>query len=101
MYVFALKKHNINFIDSRTTADTKVPKVMQNYGLEYVARDVFLDHEADKEYIKNQIKTAVKLAKSHGSAIAIGHPHANTILALRESKQLLKEVDLVYVNKLY
>ena len=99
--VFALKKHNINFIDSRTTADTTVPKVMQNYGLEYVARDVFLDHEADKEYIKNQIKTAVKLAKSHGSAIAIGHPHANTILALRESKALLREVDLVYVNKLY
>lgn len=99
--IFALKEHRINFIDSRTTAKTMVPKVMKNYGFEYVARDVFLDHESDKESIKKQIKLAIKLAKSHGSAIAIGHPHANTIAALQESKYLFKDVDLVFVDKLY
>ncbi|MBD3823113.1 MAG: divergent polysaccharide deacetylase family protein [Epsilonproteobacteria bacterium] len=98
---FALKHHGIHFIDSRTTAQTKVPKVAKNYGLEYVARDVFLDHENDKEYIKKQIKKAVSVAKTHGSAIAIGHPHANTILALNESKKILKDVELVYVNSIY
>ncbi|PHS57278.1 MAG: hypothetical protein COB17_06710 [Sulfurimonas sp.] len=99
--VYALDKLNINFIDSRTTAKTKVPKVMKNYGYKYIARDVFLDNEMDKTYIKKQIKVAINTAKKHGTAIAIGHPHANTILALRESKKLFKDVELVLINGLY
>jgi polysaccharide deacetylase 2 family uncharacterized protein YibQ len=99
--IFALKNEHINFVDSRTTAETQAEKVMHNFGLKYVARDVFLDHHMDKAYIKTQIKKAIKLAKTHGTAIAIGHPHANTIEALRESKRLFKDVDLVYINKLY
>jgi len=98
--IFALNTNNISFIDSRTTAETKAPKVLKNFGLNYVARDVFLDHHMDKPYIKKQIKKAIKIAQKHGNAIAIGHPHANTILALSESKELLKNVDLVYINYL-
>jgi len=98
--IYALNANNISFVDSRTTAQTKAPKVLKNFGLNYVARDVFLDHHMDKKYIKEQIKKAIKVAKKHGTAIAIGHPHANTILALNESKKLLKEVELVYINRL-
>ncbi|MDF1875227.1 divergent polysaccharide deacetylase family protein [Sulfurimonas sp. SAG-AH-194-I05] len=99
--VVALKKNYISFIDSRTTAKTKVPTVMKNFGYKYVARDVFLDHHMDKPYILKQIKEAIRIAKSEGLAIAIGHPHANTILALHESKKLFKDVDLVFINKIY
>ena len=98
--IYALNSNNISFVDSRTTAETKAPKVLKNFGMNYVARDVFLDHHMDKKYIKEQIKKAIKVAKQHGTAIAIGHPHANTILALNESKKLLKEVELVYINRL-
>lgn len=98
--IFALKSNGIYFIDSRTTADTKAPKVMKNFGLKYMARDVFLDHDMDKRAVKKQIKRAVALAKEYGSAIAIGHPHVNTILALNESKMLFKDVDLVYISEL-
>ena len=99
--IYALVKHKIHFIDSRTTAKTQAPKVMKNFGLEYVARDVFLDHHMDKAYVLKQIKQAVKVAKLHGTAIAIGHPHPNTLQALQESKKILQEVDLVLVNRLY
>ncbi len=99
--IYALNKQGISFIDSRTTAQTKVPKVMKNYGYKYVARDVFLDHHMEKEYVKKQIIEAINSAKKHGTAIAIGHPHANTILALKESKDLFKDVELVLVNGLY
>ena len=99
--IYALKKEDINFIDSRTIASTKVPNVMKNYGKKYMARDVFLDHEMDKAYIKKQIKQAVKIAKLHGTAIAIGHPHVNTIMALRESKKMFKDVELVLIDRLY
>ncbi len=96
-----LNENHINFIDSRTTADTKVPKVMKNFDLKYVSRDVFLDHQLDKLYIKKQIKKAIKIAKAHGTAIAIGHPHVNTLLAIDESKKLFEDVELVLINKLY
>jgi polysaccharide deacetylase 2 family uncharacterized protein YibQ len=97
----AFKQYGIHFIDSRTTAKTKAPRVAKNFGLPYVARDVFLDHHQEKAYVLKQIRQAIKVAKSHGSAIAIGHPHKNTLQALAESKELLqKEVELVLVKDL-
>ncbi len=98
--IFALKANKIHFVDSRTTAQTKAPKVLKNFGLKYVSRDVFLDHHMDKAYVLEQIKKAIKVAKNHGTAIAIGHPHKNTLQALYESKELLKDVELVYINRL-
>jgi len=98
--MFALNANHIHFIDSRTTAQTKVPKVMKNFGFKYMARDVFLDHHMDKAYVKKQIKEAIKVAKRRGTAIAIGHPHKNTLQALYESKKLLKDVDVVFINHL-
>ncbi len=98
--IFTLRQHHIRFIDSRTTAETKLPKVMQSYGSPYIARDVFLDHESNVSYIKKQIALAVKKAKKHGSAIAIGHPRKETLQALKESKALLKSVELVRIDAL-
>lgn len=98
--ISVLNSKRIHFIDSRTTAKTKAPKVLKNFGLKYIARDVFLDNKDDKKYIMNQIKKAIQIAKAHGTAIAIGHPHLNTILALNASKKMLKDVELVYINRL-
>ncbi|WP_297441290.1 divergent polysaccharide deacetylase family protein [Sulfurimonas sp.] len=99
--IFALNESNIRFIDSRTTAKTMAPRVLENFGLKYVARDVFLDHKMDKSYVKKQIKKAIAVAKRNGHAIAICHPHKNTLAALAESKALFKDVDLVQVNEVY
>jgi len=99
--IYALNANGIHFIDSRTTAKTMAPRVLKNFGFKYVARDVFLDHHMDKPYILKQIKKAVAVAKAHGEAIAIGHPHKNTLRALAESKELFKDVDLVQINKVY
>ena len=99
--ILALNSNNISFVDSRTTSKTQVPKVMKNFALKYVARDVFLDHHMDKAYVKGQIKQAIKIARAEGVAIAIGHPHKNTLAALRESKHLFKDLDLVLINKVY
>jgi len=98
--IFALNAHHIEFIDSRTIAQTKAPKVMKANGERYIGRDVFLDHTMNVEYVKKQIQEAVKVAKSKGYAVAIGHPHPNTLEALRESKELLSQVELVQINKI-
>ncbi len=95
-----LDKYGFYFIDSRTTPKTQVPRLMRELGRAYLARDIFLDNELNVAYIKRQIKKAVRRAKRKGFAIAIGHPHRATIQALRESKKVLKEVELIYVDEL-
>jgi polysaccharide deacetylase 2 family uncharacterized protein YibQ len=98
--ISAFEINHITFIDSRTTAKTKAPEVSKNFHIRYMSRDVFLDHHMDKPYILKQIKQAIKIAKRRGSAIAIGHPHKNTLKALYESKKLFNDIELVQVNKL-
>ncbi|WP_187648172.1 divergent polysaccharide deacetylase family protein [Nitrosophilus labii] len=98
--ITVLRKYGLKFIDSRTTALTKVEVVEKEFGEKYLARDVFLDNEQNIDYIKGQLKKAVKIAKKRGYAIAIGHPHPKTIEALRKSKDILKEVKLVYIDEL-
>ncbi len=95
-----LRQEGIVFVDSRTTAQTKVPAVSERYGLRYLGRDVFLDHQDGVENVKRQIAEAVDKAKKHGTAIAIGHPRPDTIQALIESKKLLGEVRLVGIDEI-
>jgi len=97
--ILALNREGIGFLDSRTTAQTKVPDVMASMGKPYIARDLFLDHEADVTYIEGQILKAIAKAKKHGSAIAIGHPRPETLQALKNSRKALRSVELVLVNK--
>ena len=98
--IFALRLENIGFIDSRTTAETKAEKVMKRYKMPYYTRDIFLDHEDDVDAIKKQIKKAVRIANKYGQCIAICHPHKATLQALKESKEVLKGVELVRIDKL-
>lgn len=98
--IFALRLEKIGFIDSRTTAETKAEEVMKRYKMPYQTRDIFLDHEDDVEAIKKQIKKAVRIANKYGKCIAICHPHKSTLQALKESTSLLKDVELVRIDKL-
>lgn len=95
-----LKKEGIQFVDSRTIGKTKVPDVTAALGMRYIGRDVFLDHQDGVRNVKRQIKEAVEKAKEHGTAIAIGHPRYDTIQALKESKVLLSEVQLVGIEQI-
>jgi polysaccharide deacetylase 2 family uncharacterized protein YibQ len=96
----ALKKYNFIFVDSRTTAKSVAKKYAIKYGMPYIVRNTFLDNERNFQYIQKQLKKAIRIAKRKGYAIAIGHPYSITIKVLRESKHLLKGVELIYINKL-
>ena len=97
----AMKEEGFAFIDSRTTAKSKVGRVAHRFGDDYVARDIFLDNVQSVPYIHTQLKKAVRLAKKNGYAIAIGHPHRVTMEALRRAKPLLKEVEVVYIDEIF
>ncbi|WP_041959772.1 divergent polysaccharide deacetylase family protein [Sulfurospirillum arsenophilum] len=95
-----MKENGLVFVDSRTVGNSKAPEITKKYDMFLYSRDVFLDNSLDKNLIRTQLREAVVKAKKHGYAIAIGHPHKNTLEVLRDSKDLLDGVDLVYLKDL-
>jgi len=97
----AVRDENLIFVDSKTTSPTKVYGAAKKYSMPYIARDVFLDHDGSKAAVRKQLKYAIELAKKRSYAIAIGHPHKNTIEVLQESAKLMQEVEVVYLKDLF
>jgi len=98
----ALRQRGLFFIDSRTTASTIAYDTARLYGVRAASRKVFLDDSLDKKAIQEQINLAVKDTEHDGQAIAIGHPHPETIATLREMLPRLKEhgIQLVFASEL-
>ena len=90
------------FLDSRTSEDSVAADVAAEYGIRNLSRDVFLDNERDETLIREQFFELVRLARAHGSALAIGHPFPETIAVLAELIPQLHRlgVDLVPVTRL-
>lgn len=96
-----LGEFGIEFVDSRTSADTAAPKLYKQASRPLLSRDVFLDNTPSVSYTTDQLKLAIKIAKKKGYAIAICHPHKSTFKALANAKHsLFKEVELVYIKDL-
>jgi polysaccharide deacetylase 2 family uncharacterized protein YibQ len=66
-------EHGLNFLDSRTTAETVVPAAALRLGITIGERDVFIDNEQDKTSMVRYIGEGLKRARQRGSAILIGH----------------------------
>ncbi len=96
-----LRKEGFIFVDSRTVGSTKVRKIAHSYGDAYVGRDIFIDNTHTISYIHKQLRQAVKIAKKKGYAVAIGHPHKTTMKALESTKDIFKDVELVYIDEVY
>lgn len=79
---------NIFYIDSVTTGHSVAALAARNRNVPYLRRDVFLDNSTLSEDIDAQFTELVRIAKRKGSAIAIGHPHPETINVL--SAKLVK-----------
>ncbi len=100
LYKVLIKNHLI-FVDSRTSSKSVAGEVAKKFHQKLLSRDVFLDDIQNKNYIRKQLKLAVKIAKKRGYAIAIGHPHSITMETLRNSTDLLKGVKMVYIKDIY
>jgi len=103
MQAIANRDEHLFFVDSRTTAKTVAEELAQSYHIPSIQRDVFLDDTAnDKNFVKQQIKQLIRIAKKQGYALAIGHPHKTTLLVLEQelSKLPEQEIKLVTVSEL-
>ncbi|MBP5855478.1 divergent polysaccharide deacetylase family protein [Marivibrio halodurans] len=80
----ALSDRGLFFLDSVTSARTTGYRLAEEMGVPFAVRDIFIDHTLDKATIRAQLEKAVETAKRQGHAVAIGHPHDETIDVLRD-----------------
>lgn len=97
-----LKKRELFFVDSRTTAETVAETVARELGVPVASRSVFLDNETEPDYIRGQIAALVETAKTTGGAIGICHFRGTTAAMLPETIRFLETngISLVHVSEL-
>ncbi len=94
---------NLFFVDSRTTVKSVALRIAKEHQIPSARRDVFLDDDPSPEAIASQFDKLIKIAKTTGSAIGIGHPYGNTIELLEKKLPDLLEregVQLVPVSQI-
>jgi polysaccharide deacetylase 2 family uncharacterized protein YibQ len=97
-----LKERHLFWLDSRTTAATRGTAAAHALGVPTIERDVFIDAEPGGEFARQQLRRLLETARLRGTAVGIGHPHPETLAALREMRRELLDagVDLVPVSAL-
>ena len=79
-----LKKRDLYFVDSRTSAQTLCKPSARLMQVPFAERDVFLDHVQSKTFIRNQFRRLLHRAVNNGAAVGIAHPYPVTYEVFRE-----------------
>jgi len=98
-----LKENDLLFLDSKTSPKSQATKAAIDIGVPVQSRHVFLDNELTDTYIQQQFEHLIRYAQKQKYAIAIAHPHPETIKALTRLIPTLKEhnIELVALSTLY
>jgi len=98
-----LKEKDVVFVDSITSAKSQASSIAKQLGVPSLERDIFLDNNLRHEYIAKQFALLIERAKERKMAIAIAHPHPETIHALLKLLPLLDQqsIELVPVSQLF
>jgi polysaccharide deacetylase 2 family uncharacterized protein YibQ len=78
----AVAVRGVFFLDSRTTPNSQVVALAKSLGVPTAKRDVFLDDETTAASVVAALRLVETRARQQGTAIAIGHPHPETLIAL-------------------
>jgi len=77
-----LAQRRLFFVDSRTDTQTVAADAARRVGVPVLERHVFLDDDLAPAAVAAQLERLEQLARRHGYALAIGHPHPVTLAAL-------------------
>jgi polysaccharide deacetylase 2 family uncharacterized protein YibQ len=97
-----IRARHLFFVDSRTTVATVAYDAARQAGVPAAYRKVFLDDIETREAVLQQLDVAARDATRDGWAIAIGHPHPETLAALAEGlpRMQARGIRLVFVSEL-
>jgi polysaccharide deacetylase 2 family uncharacterized protein YibQ len=84
------KAHQLFFLDSKTAYNSQVPRVAEEEGMHMEERDVFMDINQNRDYIRMMWSGAVGKARENGYVVVIGHVWSKeSALAIRDSYKTL------------
>lgn len=83
VFLDAIDRKNLYFIDSRTYLDSIAYDMAQEISLPSAVRNVFLDHDPEFVKVAEKIGELAAIANRKGFAVGIGHPHMATLEALK------------------
>jgi hypothetical protein len=87
-----LGKRGLLFLDSRTIADSRAEDAAAAFQVPFVERNVFIDNDHEnRASIRAQLSKLEALARRSGYAVAIGHPHDETLDVLAKWLPLAEE----------
>ncbi len=86
-----LAGRELYYLDSRTSAESVAYAAARALEIPAAERQVFLDPDPRPEAVRFQFRRLLEQARERGSAIAIGHPHADTLAVLSEEVPLARE----------
>jgi len=92
-----LRRANLFFLDSRTTPNSVADLAAAEMGVPFVTRDIFLDNDRSEASVAAQFDRLIAHAVATGTAIAIGHPHPETLAALEEGLPRLRGAGVTIV----
>jgi polysaccharide deacetylase 2 family uncharacterized protein YibQ len=92
-----LAADHLFFIDSLTAGTSVAERDAHAAGIPTASRDVFLDNVADVAATEAQLRHAAQVAKTNGTAIAIGHPRPTTLVAVRALVPELQRDGITFV----
>ncbi len=96
-----IKERKLFFFDSRTTPHSVIIPLASQVGVKAIERDIFLDNSIEEDAIRGQLELLIRLAQERGFAVASGHPHPQTLRAIKKKFPELKDkVRLVPLSKL-
>lgn len=87
----SVRRHQLFFVDSRTTHRTIASNIARQKNIRSASRDIFLDNERSLYEVDLQFRKLLKLAKRNRTAIGIGHPYPVTIEYLTHAIPLLEK----------
>lgn len=103
MVLSHLKDEDLFFLDSRTSVRTVVSHTAETHDLPYLEREVFLDNESNRDYIRNAVREGMEIAERKGHAVMIGHVMVNELVeVLNEMYPFIQDegFDLRYLSEL-
>ena len=92
-----LAARRLYFIDSRTASSTIALDAARQAGIPAFYRSVFLDDTESVDYTLSQLRAFRGVVERQGRALAIGHPHPTTIVALGKFLPELEHDDIELV----
>ncbi len=97
-----LKRYDLFFLDSRTSANSQAHQIAREMGIPTAKRHVFLDNSVQQAHISEQLHRLAKMASQQGYAIGIGHPYPETLRAMERTLPVIRQagVRIVPISRL-